>query len=110
MKTENKEYYVQFESEDYRGKFTMQIQNDCSQIRFENEDDSVAFDCDKKELKAMRDMIDSSISKVISEADEVKEVEQKTVRTLETLGAFADWVKENHEIELDSLIVEYLES
>lgn len=59
MKTEFKEYYAEFTSEDYRGKFTLQIQNDLSQIRMENEDDSVAFDCDKTELIYIRDMINN---------------------------------------------------
>ena len=61
MNTEFKKHYAEFKSEDYRGKFTIQIQNDLSQIRFENQDDSVAFDCDKEKLKAIRDMIDRMI-------------------------------------------------
>lgn len=40
MTTEFKKYYAEFKSEDYRGMFTMQIQNDLSQIRCENQDDS----------------------------------------------------------------------
>jgi hypothetical protein len=62
MTTEYKQHYAEFESEDYRGKLTIQIQNDLSQIRFENQDDSLTFDCDKSELKAIRDMIDKILS------------------------------------------------
>lgn len=63
METTFNEHYAEFISEDYQGKFSLQIQNDLSQIRFYtcNGEDGSAFDCDKGELIAIRDMINQII-------------------------------------------------
>lgn len=57
MKVEKLEYYTEAITRDEDGEVSLQIQNDCSQIRIKKEWEDSYLDIDKKDLIIIRDMI-----------------------------------------------------
>jgi hypothetical protein len=63
MKTERLKHLTRFS--DNGGTwppYVIEIQNDCAQMRIENEDQDVHFDTDRKSLEAIRDAINSVLN------------------------------------------------
>lgn len=65
MQTETR-YYTEFKAMDSQGEYSVQVQNDGSQLRFSTEDglNQIFFDTNKSELIAIRDCIDKVVSKL----------------------------------------------
>lgn len=57
MKVRKTEYYTEIKGKDENGDFSIQLQNDCSQIRVETEDGDVYLDIDHQKLRLIRDTI-----------------------------------------------------
>lgn len=63
MKVNEFKHYIELRSADCNGTWSVQVQNDCSQIRLLTEDDvfDSFIDTDKKELTALRDILNKII-------------------------------------------------
>jgi len=61
VNVEEKEHYFQYKAIDDQGDVEIEISKDCRQFRIQTGLDQAFFDCNRYELKRLRDMIDEAI-------------------------------------------------
>lgn len=57
MNIEKAATYTEITSTDENGEYLIRIHHDCTQVQIERDDDLAYFDCNHRELKAIRDAI-----------------------------------------------------
>lgn len=75
MKTERTNNYVEFQSSDSQGEFYIRIFKDCSQLQLKSGDDDAFIETNKKELTAIRDLINEVLQRTTAILSELQPIE-----------------------------------